>query len=922
MSKTLRLLLVEDSPADAELAVATLDNAGYSCQWQRVDKREDFLKRLKDSEFDLVLTDYSLPSFDGLSAVKLFIEHNLDIPIIHISGTLGEEAAVESLKAGATDFVLKDKMFRLPYVVNRALQEKEEQRRVRQAEQQIRLQAAALESAANAIVITDREGKITFVNQAFTTLTGYTPDEVLSQNPRILKSDRHPDTLYKDLWETVLSGQVWHGELVNRRKDGSLYTEEQTITPVTNGRHEITNFIAVKQDISERKHAELERKVLFDIIQGVIITPNLDEFLKLVHRSIGRVIYAENCFVMLHDTMNNLNHFEFWVDKYDPVPSPRPPGKGFSSYVLRTGRPLLLTRESGKKMVEQGEAEKIGTLSPSWLGVPLRTTEHPIGVMVLQHYDDEQAFNQRDLEFLSSVGDQIALAIERKRSEEALGDSEERYRNLIENAIDIIYTHDLEGNYTSINKAAERITGYTAEETLKLNVVDSVAPEYREKAKEMIATKLADKGVKNYEVEILGKDGHRITVEVNTRIVSENNIPVGVQGIARDVTERKQLEEQFRQAQKMEAIGVLAGGVAHDFNNLLTAINGYSDLTLKSMSVDNLLRHNIEEIKAAGDRATALTSQLLAFSRKQVLSPRVHNLNTVIIEIEKMLRRIIKESIELRTVLAPDLGNIKADPGQMEQVIMNLAVNARDAMPNGGTLTIETQNATLEEDYVDKHPTATAGRFIRMIITDTGSGMDESLQQHIFDPFFTTKPLDKGTGLGLSTVHGIVKQSGGNIRVYSEVGQGTTFKIYLPRVDEIVQKRKWVDDRDEDLLGTETVLLVEDDDMVRNLVNRILRSNGYYVLEANSGKAALSICETYSEGIHLLLSDVVMPKMSGLELRNQLIKLRPDIKVLFMSGYTDDSMTQNEVLDADTAFIEKPFTPDGLAKKIREILTM
>jgi PAS domain S-box-containing protein len=681
---------------------------------------------------------------------------------------------------------------------------------------------------------------------------------------------------------------------------------------------------AVERELQEakgrnvRRLAEFERKIVFEIIQGIITTPNLTEFLKLVHRSICQIVYAENCFVVLHDPATDLIHYEFWVDKYDPPPPPRPIGKGFGSYVLRTGKPLLITEDLKKRIVEAGEAEPIGTYSPSWLGVPLRTPSRTIGVLVLQHYEDEHAFDQRDLEFLSSVGDQIALAIERKRAEDALGDSEERYRELVENAMDIIYTHDLDGNYTSVNKAGERITGYTRDESIGLSLVQTVAPEYLPKAREMVVRKLSGEEITAYDLEIIAKDGSRIPIEVNTRIIYENGIPVGVQGIARDIRERRLLEDQLRQSQKLEGIGLLAGGIAHDFNNLLTVINGYGDLTLRSMPVSDPLRINVVAMKDAGDRAAALTSQLLAFSRKQVLQPRVHNLNVVITDLEKMLRRIIRESIEFRTVLDPELGNIKADPGQIEQVIMNLSVNARDAMPNGGILTIETENVHLDEEYASQHMKVVPGPFVEMTVTDTGEGMEEKIRRRIFEPFFTTKELGKGTGLGLSTVHGIVKQSGGDILVSSEVGQGTTFKIYLPCVDETIQKPKWTDD--EDYSGTETILLVEDEEIVRNLVRQILTSYGYNVLEAVGGNDALAICETYCEPIYLLLTDVIMPGMSGWDLKDRVGELYPSIKILFMSGYADETITQSGILDSGAAFIEKPFSPDDLACKVREVL--
>ena len=474
--------------------------------------------------------------------------------------------------------------------------------------------------------------------------------------------------------------------------------------------------------------------------------------------------------------------------------------------------------------------------------------------------------------------------------------------------------------HTYVNEGMARQLGYEREELLGKTPL-YFKPEYDEDSYREILGPIVRGELRSHRFTTVHRhrDGYDFPVEVNLQYVAPEGEKPRFIAIVRDITERQQLEEQLRQSQKMEAIGVLAGGIAHDFNNLLTAINGYSEIVLKKMPVSDPLHHNVEEIRAAGDRAAALTTQLLAFSRKQVMKPVVHNLNDVITNIEKMLRRIIRENIDLKTVLDPDLGNINADPGQIEQVIMNLVVNARDAMPDGGRLTVETQNIYLDEDYASEHIEVTPGPFARMTVTDTGAGMDERTQSQIFEPFFTTKGVGQGTGLGLSTVFGIIKQSGGDIRVYSEIGHGTIFKIYLPCVDKAVEKLRWAETGD-DLTGTETVLLVEDEEVVRNLVREILATNGYTVLEAANGPEALSRCESYNGPIHLLLTDMIMPGMSGPELRDEVATLRPGIRVLFMSGYTDDSIMRNGTLDLDMSFIEKPFTPDSLSGKIREVL--
>jgi PAS domain S-box-containing protein len=409
-------------------------------------------------------------------------------------------------------------------------------------------------------------------------------------------------------------------------------------------------------------------------------------------------------------------------------------------------------------------------------------------------------------------------------------------------------------------------------------------------------------------------------------IAGDDDRPNGFVHIVKDVTaeveatkEKRQLEEQLKLAQRLEAVGRLAGGVAHDFNNLLSVILSYAGFAVDALRESDLIHADIVEIQNAGQRAAALTRQLLAFSRKQLLEPEVLSLNKVVSGIESMLRRLLGEDIDIEVHLAEPLGSVMADPGQIEQVIMNLAVNARDAMPRGGKLTIETTNVELDADYANQHVAVKPGRFVMLSVTDTGSGIDAETKAHIFEPFFTTKEKGKGTGLGLSTVYGIVKQSGGNIWVYSEPGRGTTFKVYLPRVDAPATDLKR---RPASVMatGSETVLVVEDEDAVRRLAERILRSAGYTVLAAASGGDALVLCEKQGEAIDLLLTDVVMPQMSGKELAERLAKTSPKLRVLYMSGYTDNAIVHHGVLDPGTRFIGKPFAAAELTRKVREVL--
>jgi signal transduction histidine kinase/ActR/RegA family two-component response regulator len=425
----------------------------------------------------------------------------------------------------------------------------------------------------------------------------------------------------------------------------------------------------------------------------------------------------------------------------------------------------------------------------------------------------------------------------------------------------------------------------------------------------------------DHELEVITAKQRRIWVRaIGHAERDDDNRIVRVQGALQDIDDRRKLEDQFRQAQKMEAVGKLAGGVAHDFNNLLSVILGHASLAFNSLKDDDPMRARLEAISTAGGRAANLTRQLLAFSRKQVLQTRVLDLNHVLATVEKMLMRLLGEDIKLSFLTASAPCKILCDPGQIEQVVMNLVVNARDAMPHGGTITLETGHVQLDADYAASHHGVTPGPHIMLAVSDTGIGMDPATQTRIFEPFFTTKEVGKGTGLGLSTVWGIVTQSAGHIWVYSEPGQGTTFRIHFPRVDREVDSMRVEPASLEDLRGSETILLVEDDGQLLTLLRSILRGNGYNVIEAQNGGEAFLVSEQFQAKVHLLLTDVVMPRMSGRVLAERIQLMRPDIKVLYMSGYADDAIVHHGVLDAAVAFLPKPITPDALLRKVREVL--
>jgi nitrogen fixation negative regulator NifL len=883
----LRLLLIEDVPADAELCVRELQRAGLDVRADIASTFQQAEAKFAAGDYDLVLSDYRFPGGTGLEVVKSVRESQRDIPLIVVSGTLGDEAAVELLKHGAADFVLKDRMSRLPFAVRRALQEKAERQARRQAEeqqqylfralhaslneiyifdaeslrfefvsagaqsnlqytmealrnmtpldlkpeftrgtfaallrplrqgevpvlhfetvhrradgslypaevhlqlleqagrrvflavimditerrkteQQMRLQVAALESAANAIVITDASGRIEWVNPAFEKLTGYSALEVIGQNPRALKSGRHPQEYYAELWRTILSGRVWQGELINRRKDGTLYPEEMTITPVRDAAGKVTHFIAVKQDVTERHLAQ-----------------------------------------------------------------------------------------------------------------------------------------------------------------EALQRSEARYRELIENSPYGMYRSRTDGSIDYCNPAFVKMLGYDSrEEVLRLNMAKDVYADPLERQRVQEENRRAGT-VKNFEVEWKRKDDKRIRVRLSGRLLQdESGEYTGAEIMVEDVTEQRALEQQFRQAQKMEAVGRLAGGVAHDFNNMLNVILGYADLLLDGVSPEDPRHKKLTEIRKAGDRAAALTRQLLAFSRKQVMQPVVLSLNDLVRDTSNMLARLIGEHIQLKTVLEKDLWPVKADPGQLDQVLINLAVNARDAMLEGGMLTIETRNVNLDEHYARLHGIQLDGArdFVLLTVSDTGAGMTQEVLSHIFEPFFTTKEKGKGTGLGLATVYGIVKQSGGFIWAYSEPGQGASFKVYLPRVQEAVQPRAEtaLPAVEHDVAAApRTILIVEDEEALRNLLLSSLQETGFQVLAASNPAEALALTRDHAGQIDLLITDMVLPGMDGQNLARNVAALRPGIRVIFMSGYTETSFSKPGGAMEGKHFLQKPFSHAALLEKIRALL--
>jgi two-component system, cell cycle sensor histidine kinase and response regulator CckA len=747
---------------------------------------------------------------------------------------------------------------------------------------------ALIHASPLAIIALDASGRITLWNLAAEKTFGWTEGEVFGRPNPIVAGERQEE------YARILGG-VMRGEAVSdvatrrRRKDGTDIDVILHAAPLRDGQGRIHGGIAVVADVTAQKTAarQMQRQ--------------------------AQMLDLANEPILILDNRNSITYWNRGAERLYGWTKEEALGKDIRT-LFRTEFPEPY-EEIEERLLQQGR----------WEGELVRTRADGERIIVASRWTlwlDERGHPSAILE----IGDDITA---RKGAEEALRVSEERYRSFVQNFQGIAYQTDIRFMPVFLHGAVEKITGYIECEFLlgKPPWEEIVHPDDRPAFLES-GRKVREAPGRSAEIEyrIIRRDGQvRWVHDISQSLPGPNGAPAYCQGAVYDITELKRAqeelrrsEEQLRQSQKMEAIGRLAGGIAHDFNNLLTAILGYSEVLLHRLPAEGPLRREVEEIKKAGDRASSLTRQLLAFSRRQVLQPKVLDLNAIVASMENMLRRLIGEDIELVTVLGRRLGAVKADPGQLEQVIVNLVVNARDAMPEGGRLTVETGRS---EGHGETGILPPPGGWVVLSVTDTGVGMDEETRAHLFEPFYTTKGPGKGTGLGLSTVYGIVAQSGGHIAVESEPGRGTTFRIYLPRAEE---ERPGEAGRPRLFAipgrGTETILLVEDEEAVRSLASEILRMNGYSVLEAADGEEALLLSGQHAGPIALLLTDVVMPRLSGFELARRLRTLRPGLKVLYMSGHTDIADIPPEGLASGAAYIQKPFTPGVLARTVRALL--
>ena len=1141
---SLRVLILEDNPRDAKLNVSVLEGGGFRVQFEVTDSAQFFRERLEKAEYDVILADFNLRNWTALDALEILKQSGKDIPLIMVTGFLGDEAAVECIKQGAADFVLKDRPARLSNAVRRALEEKRLRTENKRAFDAISRLATIVESSDDAIIGGTLEGVITSWNKGAEKLYGYSAGEILGQPISVLAPPERSEEVTQILARLKRGERIEEYELERVRKDGSLIYISLSLFRLTGSRGEVTGAAAIARDVTERKRAEQalheseERyRSLVEAAPDVIFTVSAEDgsltslnpafetltgwsraewlgrpFVGMVHPDdlpvaverfqkalrgethpphelrvlckSGEYLVGEftsTSHVKDGKVVGQLGIARDITDRKRADEALRESEELYRSVVTSVAEGIMLVDRGGAIVACNRSAERILGLTteeligrtaadPRWQAIhedgsplpgenfpgmaALRTGKPQSNLYMGVHKPNGSlAWTIANSVPIFHAGDGAPYVVvtsfaditERKRAEEAL--IEERYllHTLMDNLPDAIYFKDRESRFTRTNKAhakqfglshhaqavgktdfdfftaehaqpayndeqeiirtgqpvvnkeeretwpdgrvtwvsttkmplrdahgniigtfgvsrditqhkqaeaeharlvtaieqsAEavvitnttggieyvnpaftRITGYGREEVLGQNPrilkSDKQDPEFYQ---QLWATILNGQ-IWHGELINRRKDGSLYTEEMNIAPV-RNQVGEITHFIAtkQDVTEHKQLEQQLIQAQKMEAVGRLAGGVAHDFNNLLTIINGYAQLLIEPISPQDPRRGHLKEILMAGERAASLTRQLLAFSRRQVLEPRVLNLNSVLADVAKMLRRLIGEDVELVSTLKPDLGRVKVDPGQIEQVIMNLAVNARDAMPQGGKLFIETSNVEIDANYARRHSPMMPGKYVMVAVSDTGCGMDLETQAHAFEPFFTTKEKGHGTGLGLATVYGIVKQSGGFIWVYSAPGHGSTFKIYLPFIEEALPTAEPAEAPAELAKGSETVLVVEDERGVRSLVCEALASHGYKVLEAAGAASALEISERYTEPIHLLLTDVVMPQTGGKELAKGFSTLHPETKVLYMSGYTDDAIVRHGILEGGTSFLQKPFLPQALLAKIHEVL--
>lgn len=1055
MNHPLRVLHLEDNPGYSELVQSKLAAEGFAPEMICVETKEDFEAALEKGPYDLIIADYFLPTYDGLKALRVAQEKQPETPILLVSGTIGEEAAIQSLKAGATDYVLKQWPERLMPSIRRALRESEERKNRLRAEamliQREKYFRAVTENALDIVSLLDHEGNFTYNSPSIQHLLGYDPQELIGRNAFTLIHEEDVEWVKEQFQKCVENPELISTTKFRARHQDGSWRHMESICKSRLQDPDIASVVVNSRDVTERHRIEHHNAVLSALGLKLSSVISAEEAARVIMLTADELFGWDACTLELYspdedkvysvlsiDTVRG-KKMEIPSSEMDQNPTTR------ARRILNQGAELLLREEPlsiSSDAIPFGDKSRP---SASLMFVPIRNDRRIIGILSIQSYK-LKAYDQKDLAALQTLADYCGGTLERIRVARALRESERRFRQLFEDSPDAVFVESLEGEVLDANIAAARLHGMPREELLKKNIADLVPPDKR--AETMQQFRLLAQG-QMYQIEgvILNTDGHEVPVEVRTsridysgkpalllhmrdiserkraeealkgseirfhsvwensvdgmRLTDENGIIVAVNeafcrlvgmpreelegkpfivtyaegadiqekmaryrqrfkdsaierhirrtltyrngrtvelegsnsfvelhgqktlllGIFRDITEQTRLEEQLRHSQKMDAIGQLAGGVAHDFNNILTIIQGHATLLRGSGEIKGPLAGSAEQICQASERAAGLTRQLLTFSRRQMMQPRHLDFNQVVSNMTKMLGRILGEDISLQCNYSPDLPLVHADDGMVEQVLLNLAVNSRDAMPSGGQLTIRISVLNLNAERLRQHPEGRAGEFVCLSVADTGCGIDPAVLPHIFEPFFTTKAVGKGTGLGLATVYGIIKQHQGWVEVDSKPGRGTTFHVFLPATKNKAEKAGETRNQDSVRGGTETILVVEDEAPVRELVCRILKTCGYQVLQADSGIEALSVWREHKDKIQLLLTDIVMPEgMTGRDLAEKLQSERPDLKAIFTSGYSSDIVGKDFVIQEGVNYLQKPYMPQKLMRVVRNCL--
>jgi len=804
--------------------------------------------------------------------------------------------------------------------------------------EELRIKDSAIASTTNAIAFADLEGRLTYVNNAFLKLWGYESKEEVLGNPVLvfLESDEHS----ADLIETMRKSGNWTGELAAKRSDGKLFPVELTWSFVLSESGKPIRLMGLFSDITERKNADKAQQASLHFLETVHKHTEIKPLLDALASEIKDYTGCDSVAIRVLDDVGNIPyqaHEGFstkFVEMESPLSiksdqcmciniitgttNPRLPfyTKGGSFYMNGTTRFLARVSEEEKEKT-RNVCNSEGYESVAL--VPFRSGGRILGLIhVADHRENMVPLKM--VEQLESAAMQLGTAFQRANAEDALRKSEKKYKELVESTLDGVYQMDADDKFVLMNPAGARMFGYESpDEIIGRKGLDYWRdPGDRDVFRAELKIK---KSVSAYHMRLKKKNGEPIDVETSSTIKEDGNgVFLGMEGILRNVTERKHLEAQLRHAQKMEAVGTLAGGIAHDFNNILNVIMGYGSMILDKLEADSPTKGHMNEVMAAAEKAAVLTKRLLAFSRKQLTEVKPININEIITGIQKMLIRIMGEDIDFHLDLSDRCLTVMADTGQIEQVLMNLAANARDAMPDGGQLTIGTGRQEIDDEYIALNGYGIPGKYAIITVSDTGRGMDAETQKKIFEPFFTTKGVGEGTGLGLAISYGIIKQNNGYIKVYSEPGQGTVFKIYLPLLEESALPDKKTEAPDAVKGGNETVLVAEDDASLRDLTRIVLESFGYSIIEAVDGDDAIIKFMENRDRIHLVMLDMIMPRKNGKEVSEVLRKANPRTKILFVSGYTMDIIKYDDLTESGFDFIHKPMRPQDLLIKVREVL--